>query len=174
MKEEVTTGEVMEEKTIGENILTLLKVSDGECVTWQATAPPAGLERVLSLGKFPLIEITKATIHHGYRLIIEDFEVLEEEFDKEIVIDETKELQLLDKDYYSNVFKNKGMMDQVGKKVPEHPGFLLTPVRMTRSKTRMTENLPPKPKRLKTGGIQCERCDKQYKTEKNFNKHKCK
>ena len=35
-----------------ENILTLLKVSDGECVTWQATA----------------------TIHHGYRLIIKDFE----------------------------------------------------------------------------------------------------
>jgi hypothetical protein len=136
--------------------------------------PPAGLERVLSLGKFPLIEITKATIHHGYRLIIEDFEVLEEEFDNEIVIDETKELQLLDKDYYANVFKNKGMMDQVGKKVPEHPGFLLTPVRMTRSKTRMTEHLPPKPKRLKTGGLQCERCDKQYKTEKNFNKHKCK
>ena len=39
---------VRQEKAIGENILTLLKVSDGECVSWQATAPPAGLERVLS------------------------------------------------------------------------------------------------------------------------------
>ena len=66
------------------------------------------------------------------------------------------------------------MMDKVGKRVPEHPGFLLTPVRMTRSKTRLTENLAPQAKKLKTGGVQCEKCAKQYKTEKNFNKHKCK
>ena len=62
------------EKTVGENILTMLKVSDGNCVSWQATAVPAELARIASLGKFALVEVTNATIHHGYRLIIEAFE----------------------------------------------------------------------------------------------------
>ena len=112
----------------------LLKVSDDNCVSWQATAVPAELARFASLGKFALVEVTKATIHHGYRLIIEAFEVVEEGWENEVILNNGETLELLDKEYYAGVFKKKGMLNKVGNKVQDHPGFQLTPVRMTRSK----------------------------------------
>ena len=64
------------------------------------------------------------------------------------------------------------MMNNVGRKLRNHPGFALTPVRMTRSKARQQENPPPM-KKMKSGGFKCYKCDKPCKTEKGFNNHKC-
>ena len=96
----------------------------------------------------------------------ENFEVASGEMTEKVVLEET--FEFLDK-FYEEIFKDKGMMNNVGQKIRNHPGFALTPVRMTRSKARQQENPPPM-KKMKTGGF---KCDKPYKTEKEFNNQKC-
>ena len=160
-----------QEKNLGENVLTLFKVSDGKCVTWQVTAVPTIQEEFKHLAtRLAIVEVTKATIHHGYRLIVEEYVLLEEEVSTEVIIED--ELEFLEREFYQSVFVDKGMLDQQKQRVKNHPGFQLTPVRMTRSKTKENLVLPNK-KKLKTGGFQCDRCEKKYKTEKWFNVHNC-
>ena len=98
-------------KPMGDNWLTLLKVSDGKLVTWQATGTPTALEKLDEIGNC-LIEVTSATLCNGYRLIIENFEVVSREMNEEVVLEE--ELEFLDKKFYEEIFKNKGMMNNVG------------------------------------------------------------
>ena len=148
--------------------LTLLKVSDGECVTWQASAINSALKDILNM-RNGIIEIKRASIVRGYRMLIEEFEVIEDTFEDEIVLNES--LEFLDKSFYPEVFKNKGMLNNQGQKVPNHPGFELTPIRMTRSKARLLTK--PVIKKLKIGGLQCGKCEKKYKTERGFINHKC-
>ena len=158
------------EQPVGDRSLTLFKASDGKTVTWQVTSTPEVMEDLKALACFSVIEVTKATLHHGYRLIIQSFGVLDENVEKEVVVED--ELEFLDKDYYEKVFANKGMLTKQGHRVENHPGFQLTPVRMTRSKTRQNQN-QPKLKKLKTGGYECDDCHKKYKSEKWFNLHTC-
>ena len=61
----------------------------------------------------------------------------------------------MDKSWYSNFFREKRMMDEMGQKLPSHPNFGFTPVRMTRSKTSM--------KKQKTVGFYCDKCHKTLK-----------
>ena len=96
-----------------------------------------------------IIEVKRASIVRGYRMLIEEFEVIEDTFEDEIVLNES--LEFLDKSFYAEVFKNKGMLNNQGQKVPNHPGFELTPIRMTRSKARLLTK--PVIKKLKTGGL---------------------
>ena len=114
--------------------------------------------------------LSDLSFFNGYKLIIENFEVTSGEMTEEVVLEET--LEFLDKKFYEEIFKDKGMMNNVGQKIRNHPGFALTPVRMTRSKARQQENPPPM-KKMKTGGFKCYKCDKPCKTEKGFNNHKC-
>ena len=112
-------------------------------------------------------------LHRSFVTSLSDFEnfkVASGEMTEEVVLEET--LEFLDKKFYEEIFKDKGMMNNVGQKIRNHPGFALTPVRMTRSKARQQENPPPM-KKMKTGGFKCYKCDKPCKTEKGFNNHKC-
>ena len=154
--------------------ITLLKVSDGTCVTWQASGTSESLARIVELRQYSLIEVTKASIQNGYRLIIEDFDIVCSTLDAEILLHAEVNLEFLDKAFYAQTFLKKGMISSTGKKVDEHPGYQLTPVRLTRSKAKVqaAEDVVPF-KKLKTGGFTCQLCDKPYKTERNFLKHKC-
>ena len=119
-------------------------------MTWQASAINSALKDILNM-KNGIIEIKRASIVRGYRMLIEEFEIIEDAFEEEIVLNES--LEFLDKSFYAEVFKNKGMLNNQGQKVPNHPGFELTPIRMTRSKARLLTK--PVIKKLKTGGLRC-------------------
>ena len=150
--------------------MTLLKLSDGEYVTWQVSGTNEVIEKIEHCNNC-IIEIKKATIVKGYKIYIEEVVVVEENVEEEIVHGDN--LEYLDKDSYVQILMNRGMVNKDGEKNENHPGFALTPVRMTRSKARHLRDKEPLIKKLKTGGFKCEKCEKTYKTERTFGNHKC-
>ena len=150
--------------------MTLIKLSDGDCVTWQASGTNEVLEKIEHFNNC-VIEIKKATIVKGYKIFIEEIDVVADDIDEEIVHGDS--LEYLDKDTYVEILMSRGMVNKDGEKIENHPGFNLTPVRMTRSKASLLKDKEPLLKKLKTGGIKCTNCEKPYKTERTFGNHKC-
>ena len=107
----------------------------------------------------------------GYKIYIEEIDVVEENIEEEIV--HGSDLEYLDKESYVEILKKRGMVNKDGEKNENHPGFALTPVRLTRSKARLLKDKEPLLKKLRTGGIKCTKCERTYKTERTFGNHKC-
>ena len=78
----------------------------------------SALKDILNM-KNGIFEVKRASIVQGYRMLIEEFEVIEDTFEDEIVLNES--LEFLDKSFYAEVFKNKGRLNNQGQKVPNHP-----------------------------------------------------
>ena len=107
--------------------------------------------------------MTKVSIEDGFSIRLESFNIVKADVTEDAIAEDS--LIYLDKTWYSNFFKEKRMVDERGQKLPSHPNFGLTPVRMTRSKTAM--------KKQKTGGFYCDRCHKTLKTAAWLVRHKC-
>ena len=97
-------------------------------MTWQASGTSESITRTKTL---------RQNSHNGYRLIIEDFDIVCSTLDTEILLHAEVNLEFLDKAFYAQTFLKKGMISSTGKKVDEHPGYQLTSVRMTRSKAKV-------------------------------------
>ena len=146
---------------IKEEMLTLIKASDGQYVTWNVAIDQRKVDEILEIPTMSIIKVKKASIEQGFRIIILEFEVIDDDLDEEITLDD--ELTFLEKSWYLGVFSKKGMMDKKGSRNLEHPHFKTTPLRMTtRSKTA----------RLGSGGIPCGTCDKKFKSDKTMEQHR--
>ena len=141
-----------------------------ECIMWQASGTKEVLEKIEHCFTC-IIEIKKATIVKGYKIFIEEIDVIEQNIDEEIV--HGGDLEYLDKESYVEILKNRGMVNQDGEKNENQPGFALTPVRLTQSEARLLKDKEHLLKKLKSGGIKCTKCKKTYKTERTFGNHKC-
>ena len=87
------------------------------CVTLQTSVINSAIEEILNLNN-GLIEVKKASFVRGYRMLIEEFEVIKDTFEEEIVLNES--VEFLDNNFYSELFKNKGMLNNQGMKNPNH------------------------------------------------------
>ena len=108
--------------------------------------------------------MVKAEIVQGYRLVMQEFEVVSEEVENKICL-HTAGLTFIDKEWYLQTIKKKGMVDMGGNRSLKHPDFQSTPVRITRS--RMIKM----PRKNATGGFSCNLCEKVFKTEKTLETH---
>ena len=122
--------------------MTLLKASDGIYVTWHVVMVSNEVERLLSLPSKTIIEVVQAKIIQGYRLVIEDFKVVDDNIEEEILLKD--ELTFLSKEWYLDLFKQKEMVDEEGHRIIEHPHFQVTPLKMmTRSRAaKMMKKVP--------------------------------
>ena len=76
-----------------------------------------------------------------------------------------KELEFIDKEWYIETMKKKGMVDKEGGHVWSHPDFQSTPVRITRSRALKIPRQEP------AGGYPCNHCHKKFKTIKTLESH---
>ena len=107
-----------------------------------------------------MIEVTKASILQGFRLVIQDYALVVENVDEELTLDE--ELIFLEKSWYVDLFNKKGMINKIGGRNLDHPHFQTTPLKtIIRSKAA----------RLEVGGIPCNECGKKIKNQKTLEKH---
>ena len=121
----------------------------------------AKVDQILEIPTMSIIEVKRAYIEQGFRIIIQEFEVIDDDLDEEITLDD--ELTFLEKSWYLDVFSKKGMMDKKGTRNLDDPQFQTTPLKMT---TRS------KGARLGSGGIHCGNCDKKFKTDKTMEQHR--
>ena len=149
---------------IQEKDVTLLKASDGIYVTWHVVMVSNEVERLLSLPSKTIIEVVQAKIIQGYRLVIEDFKVVDDNIEEEILLKD--ELTFLSKEWYLDLFKQKEMVDEEGHRIIEHPHFQVTPLKMmTRSRAaKMMRKVP-------NTGYPCDKCEKTLKTDKTLAIH---
>ena len=137
--------------------LTLFKASDGQYVTWNVALDP-NISHIVPAES--VIEVTKASIEQGFRLVIQDYVLVAENVEEELILDD--ELVFLEKSWYVDLFNRKGMLNKKGARNFEHPHFQTTPLKMvTRSKAA----------KLDVGGIRCDRCGKMFKNQKNMEQH---
>ena len=142
-------------------LVTLLKASDGLYVTWNVVLDEQKSEDFLGMPTNSVIEVTQADIVQGFRLVIHEYNVVDDEFDHEITLEE--ELIFLEKSWYMDLFSKKGMVTKTGGRNLEHPHFQTTPIRMmTRSKVA----------KIASGGVPCGVCGKKFKTEKTMEQHR--
>ena len=78
----------------------------------------------------------------------EKFDVYNTEVLQVIILE--KEVKLIDKKYFGELFTKKGMMSKEGERIENHPHFQHTPV-FLRIRTRLNSENPPPAKR-NTGG----------------------
>ena len=100
--------------------MALLKVSDGECITWQTSGTNEVLEKIEHCNNC-IIEIRKATIVKGYKIYIKEIDVVEQNIEEEIVHGD--DLEYLDKESYVEILKSRGMVNKDGEKNKNHHGF---------------------------------------------------
>ena len=137
--------------------LTLFKASDGQYVTWNVAVDP-DIGHTVPVEN--MIEVTKASILQGFRLVIQDYALVVENVDEELTLDE--ELIFLEKSWYVDLFNKKGMINKKGGRNLDHRHFQTTPLKMiTRSKAA----------RLEVGGIPCNECGKKFKNQKTLEQH---
>ena len=74
------------------NPLTLFKVSDGQFVTWNVALDP-NISHIVPADS--VIEVTKASIEQGFRLVIQDYNLVAENVEEELILDD--ELVFLEK-----------------------------------------------------------------------------
>ena len=75
-----------------------------------------------------VIEVTKASILQGFRLVIQDYALVVENVDEELTLDE--ELIFLEKSWYVDLFNKKGMINKKGGRNLDHRHFQTTPLKM--------------------------------------------
>ena len=140
---------------------TLIKVSDGQYVTWNVVIDEEKEDDILRVNTRSVIEVTKASVEQGFRIIIHNFEIIDDEVSEEITL--ADELVFLEKSWYLQMFTKKGMVDKKGSRNLKHPHYQTTPLRMmTRSKKA----------RLGSGGIPCVSCEKIFKSDKTMEQHR--
>ena len=152
---------------IKDDFAQLVKASDGKYVTWHVAIEKSKLKNFLSLPMYSLIEVKAATMVQGYRLFIHDYDLVDDTLDDEICLED--ELIFLEKDWYMEVFKKKGMVTETGNRNKEHDDFTATPITvMTRSRTAQAKKI----RKETTGGFKCDICEKKFKTDKTLIIHK--
>ena len=127
------------------------------------------VEAIKEAPLYSVLEIKSGTIMDGCMFLIQEFDVLNTEVLQAIILE--KELKLIDKKYFGELFAKKGMMSKEGERNENHPHFQHTPV-VLRRRTRLNSENPPPAKR-NTGGYPCDKCGKVYKTLTTLSKHKC-
>ena len=65
--------------------LTLFKAADGQYVTWNVAVDP-DIGHIVPVES--VIEVTKASILQGFRLVIQDYVLVAENIDEELTLDE--------------------------------------------------------------------------------------
>ena len=104
-----------------------------------------------------IITVNRGNIYNGCIFGIDDFEITRADIIKPIL--KCQKLTLLDRDYFENLFREKGMINEEAIQVDEHPRFNFTPVVMrTRTRTNVEKT---------TGGFKCDGCqnnDNLWKT----------
>ena len=103
--------------------LTLFKASDGQYVTWNVAVDP-DIGHTVPVES--VIEVTKASILQGFRLVIQDYVLEAENVDEELTLDE--ELIFLEKSWYVDLFNKKGMINKKGDRNLDHPHFQTIPL----------------------------------------------
>ena len=73
------------------------------------------------------------------------------------------ELNLLAKDFFERVFKEKNMISEEGQRREDHPHFQNTPV-FRRLGSRLA---------VPGGGLKCDKCEKIFKNNTTLSKHRC-
>ena len=141
----------------------LIKASDGLYVTWNVVIDDNKLDDILDVPTNSVIEVTEASIQNGFRLAIHEYNVIDDKVNEEICLED--ELLFLEKSWYLETFKKKGMVDQRGGRNLHHPDFQTTPLKMmTRSKAKIMRKDP-------TNGFPCDNCGKKFKTQKTLEMH---
>ena len=120
---------------------------------------------------FSVIEITGATILFGYQICIEEFRLKSLRSSLIVSFDRIK---FLTKEDYEQIFMMKGMMTNRKQRVESHAGFSATPVRLTRARSKTLMEMEQNQNKLKTGGFNCNKCNKTLKTKRGLHSHKCK
>ena len=118
--------------TLGQKNATVVKASDGKYITWNVVVDSSKEDEFLSIPIKTVIKVTEATIIQGYRLVIQEYEVINDDIENEIC--QFEELEFIDKEWYMDTLRRKGMVDSQGARVESHPDYQSTPVRITRSK----------------------------------------
>ena len=72
---------------VKEKVVTLLKASDGLYVTWNVVIDDNKLDDILGIPPKSVIEVTEASIVQGFRLVIHNYDVIDDDFDIVIAID---------------------------------------------------------------------------------------
>ena len=151
--------------TLGQKNATVVKASDGKYITWNVVVDSSKEDEFLSIPIKTVIKVTEATIIQGYRLVIQEYEVINDDIENEIC--QFEELEFIDKEWYMDTLRRKGMVDSQGARVESHPDYQSTPVRITRSRAVLDK----KTRREPAGGFTCNVCDRKFKTEKTLDTH---
>jgi hypothetical protein len=103
----------------------------------------------------------QAPVIDGCMIHIEAMEVKDEKYSQAVILN--KELNLLAKDFFERVFKEKNMISEEGQRREDHPHFQNTPVfRKLRSRLAVPG-----------GGLKCDKCEKIFKNNTTLSKHRC-
>jgi len=139
-------------------------ISDGTHATKQATIAEHLVEKIKEAPLYSIITVNSGSIFNGCVFGIDDFELTRVDIIQPIL--KCQKLTLLDRDYFENLFREKGMINEDGVTIDEHPRFNFTPVVMrTRSRNNFEKT---------TGGFKCDGCQRTFKTTTTYGKHKCK
>ena len=142
-----------------------MTISDGTAVTKHVISDEDIEEDFKQADLYSVFEINEAEIVDGCILVLKDVTFLNRNFFQPIAL--VYDVVAMNKEYFDNLFVEKEMVVD-GEKIPDHPGFTATPV-VTRARARRIA--APAPKKLKTGGFMCERCNKKSETLSSFNVH---
>ena len=69
-----------------EEMLTLIQASDGQYVTWNVAIDKEKEDEILGISTSSIIEVTKASIEQGFRLIIHNFVIIDDEVAEELTL----------------------------------------------------------------------------------------
>ena len=146
---------------VKEKVVTLLKALDGHYVTWNVVIDDNKLDDILGIPPKSVIEVTETSIVQGFRLVIHNYDVIDDDFDKEITLE--NKLVFLEKQWYLDIFAKKGMVNNAGERNLDYPDLPITPLRMmTRSKTA----------KVGSGGVPSGNCGKKFKNKKTMEQHR--
>ena len=86
------------------------------------------VEKIKEAPLYSIITVNSGSISNGCIFGIDDFELTRVDIIQPIL--KCQKLTLLDRDYFENLFREKGMINEDGVTIDEHPRFNFTPVVM--------------------------------------------
>ena len=86
------------------------------------------VEKIKEAPLYSIITVNSSSISNGCIFGIDDFELTRVDIIQPIL--KCKKLTLLDRDYFENLFREKGMINEDGVTIDEHLRFNFTPVVM--------------------------------------------
>ena len=137
-----------------------LTLSDGTHTTKQITVDDDLADVVREAPLYSTLRVQSGTIREGCIFNIEEMEIAQTDLVQPVLHYET--LSYLEKNFFQEIFAEKGMLTKEGEKMTNHLHFQHTPIRiMTRS--RLAPEPPLATRRLAIGGIKCDFCEKIFK-----------